>query len=208
MTNLVKYSHDSTLTIPRHFLPILENLPLLRMFSLRESGVESLPLLDKVATNLVSLELMISRHTISFADCLPWCPRTISILEQGAIDSACAHGPTEAAFDNALTENLARFLYSARDNIGTLSLDIARIQWDQYHPNWFSQVLDRANALSQSTVTFPRLKRLLVENSCFEPNQLRQLLATSPFLTHLSIFGIRKSEFDIVVKKQPLLKRL
>jgi len=151
---------------------------------------------------------MISRHAIADADCLPWCPRTILTLNEGPIDPDYAHGPTKAAFDDALTENLARFICSSSYHIETLWLDIMRSQWNQYYPNWFSLVLNRANALLQTQVSFPRLKRLLVENSCFESNHLRQLLATSPYLTHLSIFGIRKSEFDVVVRKQPMLKRL
>lgn len=183
-------------------------LPQLALFNLRDSGVENLPLLGGLSAKIRSLELRIVGHAILHPDCLPYCPRTISEVMKGSHDTAYASGPDETAFQVALIQNFGRFLHRSQQNIETLCLDIASFQWNRFLPGWFTLVLREANKLSPTPISFLNLKRVLIENSWIEGKLLKHLLATLPFITHLSIFGMGKAEFDVIVRKQPMLKRL
>ena len=208
MVNLRKYVHDNTLTIPRLFLPDLRNLQHLQLINLKASGVESLPLLQDIITKITSFELVIARHLINYPGCLALCPRTIFTLENVPTGPGSARGPAAGIFIDALVEELAPLLFAIQSNVETLYLDIPPSQYNVNSFDWFGQALAKANSLSPTPISFPSLKRLLLESSFLDPDTLQHLFATSPFITHLCMFGIRKKEHDLVVSSLPMLKRL
>ncbi|GAA5970740.1 hypothetical protein JCM3765_004698 [Sporobolomyces pararoseus] len=206
MTSLRKYSHASPIGIPPLFVPILAELPNLTLFNSVFGTVHSFPALQLLSDKILSFEVQLCQLEIEEdIDCLDFCARVVRSYDE-AKPGDRASIPN---FRRAVVSHLAKVLASIKKNIKTLYLDMPPWERDKMDKNWFEEAVGQAKLLTKtSRFSMPSLTRFYIEDAFITPSLLKEILAGSPFLTHLALSPLRKPELETKMPALPLLKRL
>jgi hypothetical protein len=188
--------------VARIFIPTLLALPNLLSIEFAGGFLDSAPALVRLSNKLDTYDLCIWLHNIVPEDCLAFAPTNPEIRE-GAKEAVLA------AYRKAVPDVLAKVLAATRETARSLSLSVPGDQCDVLERDWFERSLSQAKVLANKTrFSMPFLRRLTIAYASFTPALLKELLAGSPYLTHLDLSFLHKPELETKMPALPLLKRL